>query len=157
MPKCWKCSKSGDFLAVSQVGLCIDCLEEAADGAIKFIEMIKKGGTERQKALRIIDGMVLQDGIQQVQEKLEQSPFAVWDKSIHLQEGQYDRIQRSKKVIISNFDLGTQKATIKGTKGATYETAFASCTCGDFVRRRLPCKHMYKLAEQYGGVNFLTE
>lgn len=37
-------------------------------------------------------------------------------------------------------------AEILGTCGESYETTLDTCTCEDFQRRGLPCKHIYKLA-----------
>ena len=37
-------------------------------------------------------------------------------------------------------------AFILGSEGNVYKTSFISCTCMDFQKRKLPCKHMYKLA-----------
>ena len=32
----------------------------------------------------------------------------------------------------------------------TYRTTLESCTCPDFKERKLPCKHMYRLASELG-------
>ena len=34
-----------------------------------------------------------------------------------------------------------------------YETTLNSCTCSDFQKRQLPCKHIYKLAMILGEIN----
>ena len=41
-----------------------------------------------------------------------------------------------------------KKAQTGKTKYGDYEVSLESCTCMDFKMRRLPCKHMYKLAKE---------
>ncbi len=79
------------------------------------------------------------------------SSFGSWDISIHDAEGQDVRFDRAmyQRISILSFDSGSGKAVIQGTHG-TYETTLDSCTCEDFQRRGLPCKHIYKLALSSG-------
>lgn len=37
-----------------------------------------------------------------------------------------------------------------GSGKEDYRVTASSCTCSDFVRRKLPCKHMYRLAHELG-------
>lgn len=154
MAKCWQCGKSGMFVQVGKFGLCVDCLEAASDTAIKLINMIKAGGDQRKEALAILDGQEAQDVADQAREALESSRFSEWDVSIHADPAQLDRIRRSSSVKILSYDDATGTAEVKGSGASPYITSFSSCTCGDFRARHLPCKHMYKLAAQYGGVDF---
>ena len=39
---------------------------------------------------------------------------------------------------------------IKGSGKQAYEVYLENCTCMDFMRRKLPCKHMYRLAHELG-------
>ena len=79
------------------------------------------------------------------------SSFGSWDISIHDAEGQDVRFDRAmyQRISILSFDSGSGKAVIQGTHG-TYETTLDSCSCEDFQRRGLPCKHIYKLALSSG-------
>lgn len=43
----------------------------------------------------------------------------------------------------------TQSGVFKGSSG-NYNTWIAECECNDFRRRLLPCKHMYRLAQELG-------
>lgn len=71
----------------------------------------------------------------------------IWDESIHRFEGQAGRMQRSLmqglRIEKQNF-LGRYE--VCGSKGDIYSVGYESCTCKDFERRHLPCKHMYLVA-----------
>jgi len=154
MPKCARCGKSGPFLPVGKSGLCIDCLEEANEIAIKTIQMLRKGGDDRKKALDAIDAVAAADVAQQAEADLEKSAFSYWDTSVHSSPEQLARIRRSTSVTILSYDPETGIATCKGSGKNPYTTSFLTCSCGDFIARRQPCKHMYKLAALHGGVDF---
>ena len=44
-----------------------------------------------------------------------------------------------------SIDRDNMAGQFQGSSGR-YETSLEKCTCVDFVRRKLPCKHMYRLA-----------
>ena len=44
--------------------------------------------------------------------------------------------------------LPQKYATFAGSTGGTYVTTLTKCTCPDFQKRHVPCKHMYFLAMQ---------
>ncbi|WP_207665483.1 SWIM zinc finger family protein [Anaerocolumna xylanovorans] len=75
--------------------------------------------------------------------------FFPFDDSIHKTRQQQERIKRSVehdlkiKTTLSNGYSGK----IIGTTGNTYLVTLKNCSCQDFKRRNLPCKHMYFLAE----------
>lgn len=153
MPKCWHCKKRGLFLQLSSAGLCMECLEKASDEAISIVTKLKESREERIKFCNALDKMEREEMIQTIEPPLESSAFSYWDISIHHEEGQYERIIRSKTVKIIRYNPDSGIAEVDGSKGNVYETSFESCTCMDFTTRQLPCKHMYKLASQYGGLN----
>ncbi|MBP2655301.1 MAG: polymerase [Firmicutes bacterium] len=66
--------------------------------------------------------------------------FGDWNIAIHSQLQQQSRLERSKELTVAKFDPATQAAVING-----YTVTLNSCTCHDFTRRKLPCKHMYRL------------
>lgn len=78
--------------------------------------------------------------------------FGCWDASIHDADGQDVRFDRAlfQNLTISAYDAETGVAEIQGSRGGVYETTLDSCTCEDFQRRGLPCKHIYKLALSRG-------
>ena len=80
------------------------------------------------------------------------STFGAWDISIHDAEGQDVRFDRAmfQKISIVSYDAENGSAQISGSHGDLYSVTLDGCTCQDFQRRRLPCKHIYKLAQSRG-------
>lgn len=78
--------------------------------------------------------------------------FGCWDVSIHDADGQDVRLDRAlyQNIVISSYNVETGVAEILGSRGGVYETTLDACTCEDFHRRGLPCKHIYKLALSRG-------
>ena len=57
--------------------------------------------------------------------------------------------------IVSPFDIS---ADIRSSSGNTYHTTLYSCSCPDFQFRKVPCKHMLRLAIETGLLlNFRTD
>lgn len=155
MGKCWKCNRQGPFSAIGpKSGLCINCLEEACEIATATLEKLSKGGQERAQVLDQIDTITATEVAEKAMADAKGSAFAEWDVSVHSTTDQLNRIRRSTSVKIISYDSDSQTAIIAGSGKNTYTTSFSTCTCGDFISRRLPCKHMYRLAAQYGGVDF---
>lgn len=67
---------------------------------------------------------------------------------------QQQRLQRAKdpKYTPIFIDRNRCTAKIRG-KSSTYDVSLESCSCPDFQRRNLPCKHMYRLAIELGVVD----
>lgn len=78
--------------------------------------------------------------------------FGPWDESIHMPEDQQKRIQSAEKAATTplSVDKQAQTGVFPGSGKKPYETSLESCTCGDFTRRKIPCKHMYRLAMECG-------
>lgn len=61
------------------------------------------------------------------------------------------RISKAAKADITplpgSLDAVNKCAKFRGEHG-TYTATLESCGCGDFLRRRFPCKHMYRLAHE---------
>lgn len=53
-------------------------------------------------------------------------------------------------IYVKEYDPEKSSAIVSGSSGTEYITTFSSCTCEDFQKRHLPCKHMYKLAMYTG-------
>lgn len=81
--------------------------------------------------------------------------FAKWPDDIHTTADQIKRIAsaKSSKTTPSNIDKHTMTGCFPGSGSTAYTTSLESCTCGDFVRRKLPCKHIYRLAIELGLLN----
>lgn len=155
MPKCQHCGKSGSNLDLGKkTGLCTDCLEILVETDDEIMDMLKKGGDERKKALKMIDSATAKAMADSAKDDLDKSPFGVWPVSVHADIEQLERVRRSRSVDIVRYNSTTQTATVQGSSGSEYRTSFKECTCNDFRHRHLPCKHMYKLAADYGNVDF---
>lgn len=74
--------------------------------------------------------------------------FGKWDNSVH---STVDAEKRYKKAMSADLtpmsvDRELQKGIFKGSGKTPYEVTLDFCTCGDYKRRQLPCKHIYRLA-----------
>lgn len=74
--------------------------------------------------------------------------FGTWEQSIHDLPDQQKRIASAKKAATSpeHIDKDAGVGIFPGSGKNPYQTTFDSCTCVDFSKRHLPCKHMYRLA-----------
>lgn len=82
--------------------------------------------------------------------------FGKWDSSIHKEVEQLKRISTSQKIKAADIVINSTNKTaqIKGSDGI-YDVTLDSCTCMDFSIRRLPCKHIYRLASELSLVDEL--
>ena len=80
--------------------------------------------------------------------------FFKWPDTVSYELEQLCRIRRAttENISIVNYNYGDGKAVIRGNSGATYTTSLDECTCEDYHKRGLPCKHMYVLAGYLGRV-----
>lgn len=79
--------------------------------------------------------------------------FGSWDLSVHTTVDAWKRIQTASKIKpdrIAAVDPGAKTGSFIGGTGELYETTLDSCSCFDFTSRGLPCKHVYRLAEELG-------
>lgn len=60
--------------------------------------------------------------------------------------------QQSKTSPIS-IDREHETGVFYGSGKDPYQTSLASCTCNDFVRRKKPCKHVFRLAMELGIID----
>lgn len=65
-----------------------------------------------------------------------------FDISVHGHEEQIKRIDNSFEVVFNSIENG------KAVTNHGYEVTLDSCSCPDFLTRKLPCKHIYALAKQ---------
>lgn len=78
--------------------------------------------------------------------------FGVWPSNLHSDFEQVKRIdagRKLKKKVIS-FDPDMQTMVISGSAAEPYQCDLEACTCADFAIRNLPCKHIYRLADELG-------
>lgn len=74
--------------------------------------------------------------------------WALWDR-IHELPDQVKRQESSAKAACTPLEINGEFGIFEGRSGH-YTTTLESCQCGDFIRRRQPCKHMYRLATELG-------
>ena len=87
------------------------------------------------------------------------SPASViWSKwaGVPPSEAQIRRLERGIECGFTpkKVDLDAKYAVIVGASDQKpYKTTLTRCTCPDFQKRKLPCKHMYYLALQTGAID----
>ena len=88
------------------------------------------------------------DSTQINQQKKKLNPFSAFPDSIQNEREQQSRMVKAHKDNLYIFPdtFSGDSAFILGSGENVYKTSFSSCTCMDFQKRKLPCKHMYKLA-----------
>lgn len=71
-----------------------------------------------------------------------------WDASVHDHWEQVKRRLSGEKIKAAKVavDPETGTAVILGSRGTPYLVDLSSCSCIDNSIRRVPCKHMYRLA-----------
>ena len=76
-----------------------------------------------------------------------------WDPAVHYEDGQQTRMIRANDESISVicYDPSYKVAKIRGKSGNYYITSILGCSCLDYKKRRLPCKHMYYFANRIKG------
>lgn len=81
---------------------------------------------------------------------MDNEKWTQW-KDCHKSSDQKKRIASAEKAACTpiSLDKDTCCGSFKGSSG-THTTTLANCSCIDFNRRRLPCKHMYRLAMELG-------
>lgn len=81
--------------------------------------------------------------------------FSIWDESIHFSYDQQKRLSSAQKSETSPQSIDNEKqcAEFPSSGKKPYRTTLSSCTCPDFCRRKLPCKHIYRLAMQCGIID----
>lgn len=82
------------------------------------------------------------------------SDWSQWD-SVHSLNDQLKRQKSAseKKVTPVSIDHSNSIGTFKGSAKSNYITTLSGCSCIDFSRRNLPCKHMYRLAHELSLFN----
>ena len=77
--------------------------------------------------------------------------FSDYDSTFHSDPEQAKRIKSasSAKLTPLSVDFTTKTALFQGST-TQYDVSLDFCPCGDFRRRKLPCKHIYRLAMELG-------
>lgn len=74
--------------------------------------------------------------------------FGNWPEEIHQTTNQQRRIISTKFPATMPYEISKDSftGTFFGSQGQLYNVTLDSCTCADFANRKLPCKHIYRLA-----------
>lgn len=76
----------------------------------------------------------------------------MWDGK-HDSADQKKRLTSAKKANLTPLSIDADNGIGNFAGSTNYVTTLSDCTCIDFVRRRLPCKHMYRLAIELGIID----
>lgn len=81
--------------------------------------------------------------------------FGIWDNDIHELPEQKKRFKSSltSKLIPISVDRDAQTGQFNGSGKEPYNTTLNNCDCFDFIRRNMPCKHIYRLAIELGLID----
>lgn len=73
----------------------------------------------------------------------------------HYYNAQFSRADRSKSIPPNSFsiDAESQFGSFVGSERDSYAVTRDSCSCLDFKKRRLPCKHMYRLHDELAAAD----
>lgn len=85
--------------------------------------------------------------------------FSIWPQAIHETQDQEKRLKiaKSSKTTPASIDKENQTAIFPSSGKNAYKTTLESCSCGDFISRRRPCKHIYRLAIELGLLDEAAE
>lgn len=80
-----------------------------------------------------------------------------WKDCIHEEEAQISRQGRAMTYPFSfKVNKRAQTARFSSTTDLPYyDTSLSECTCYDFQERKLPCKHIYRLAVELGIIDII--
>lgn len=81
--------------------------------------------------------------------------FGPWTEHDHQSGKQQKAVS---KAILSqttpiSVDSDKQTAVFWGSGKAPYQTSISSCTCSEFIRFKVPCKHIYRFAMELGIID----
>jgi len=80
-----------------------------------------------------------------------------WDYLIHTDEAQISRQGRAITYPF-DFEINKKNKTARFSSSSElpyYDTTLSSCDCFDFQERKLPCKHIYRLAVELGLIEII--
>ena len=81
-----------------------------------------------------------------------------WDNNIHSEKPQIERQGRAMYYPFT-FEINENEKTAtfsSSTDLPYYNTSLSSCDCYDFQERKLPCKHIYRLAVELGYIEIFN-
>lgn len=80
-----------------------------------------------------------------------------WNNALE-KPGQNERLKRAQSVACTPIEFNRDDSCgVFSGKNGIYKTTLNNCTCVDFNRRKLPCKHIYRLAIELGLIDETAE
>jgi uncharacterized Zn finger protein len=82
---------------------------------------------------------------------IQAEPF--WENIDHKDPEQIKRqkyARNDNRITIISINRESKTGVFQGTSWTKYKVSLKSCTCADFEQRKLPCKHIYRLAYELG-------
>lgn len=79
-------------------------------------------------------------------EAFEKTGWPAWGYATHLSPEQRSRMEKgiySERMRLLSYDSEMHTACVLGEHGMAYDIDGSGCSCLDFRKRGLPCKHMY--------------
>lgn len=76
---------------------------------------------------------------------MDLTKFFVPQNPLHTEDEQVKRQKAAMKLSVQSISSDSQTGTIN-----EYHVSLEECSCRDFIIRRKPCKHMYRLAHELG-------
>jgi len=85
--------------------------------------------------------------------------FGPWVEQDHKSPKQEKAVASAQKAQTTpvSVDTAAQAAVFWGSGKNPYQTTLCSCTCMEFVRFKVPCKHIYRLAMELGIIDLPYE
>lgn len=79
--------------------------------------------------------------------------FGNWKSDVHDSPEQYRRISAGSSIKIDESTIKDNSCSIRGSSIVPCEVTLNSCSCIDFARRGVPCKHIYCFAIKKGYID----
>ena len=83
--------------------------------------------------------------------------FGNWEESLHREPAQVGKRKSAETVVLQNINPAAGTALAEGSGELPYEVSLEDCTCGNFIGKHKPCKHMYRLASELGLIEELPK
>lgn len=122
----------------------------------------RKNGGKKEKPPKPVPKPIVQTTHVIHEPAMQSQSFLSVDSAWYQWENEHESLEQlkrmrrasSKEFMCRNIETCSGEADFLGRDGDTYFTTLSSCTCPDFEKRGLPCKHMYYLASKMNLIYF---
>lgn len=144
MPKCSKCGRWGLFLHTNYSGVCSNCVE---------MEQMQRDAEKRKRLQEIENRRIkrlsnFRRNIFPIESKDERIPkaWSHWPEKVHNEDHQLNlQLEALYEPVPIIIDPENQTGAFFEMTTGIIETTLLSCSCREFKKQALPCKHMYRL------------